>query len=111
MTEVQILTSQTESVYDWTNKLIKTVPYEKWDNIPEIIQTSISWQVGHLIMSHYFHSIMVVVGHQMDIIKKIPIKDYDELFTKASPENSVGKIDPALLSEQLNMVQQKSISI
>jgi hypothetical protein len=84
----------------FTNKLTKTVPYEKWDNIPEIIQTNISWQVGHLIMSHYFHS----------IIKKIPIKDYDELFTKASPENSVGKIDPALLSEQLNMVQQKSLA-
>jgi len=111
MTEVQILTNQTESVYDWTNKLIKTIPFDKWDNMPETIQTSISWQVGHLIMSHYFHSIMVVVGHQMDIIKKIPLKDYDELFTKASPENSVGKIDPALLSEQLNLVQQKSISI
>lgn len=111
MIEVQILTRQTEAAYDWTNKLIKSIPFESWEIIPEVIQTCISWQVGHLIVSQYFHSIMVIVGHQMDILQQIPMKDYDELFTKASPRKSIGKIQPDLLSDQLNIIQQKSISI
>jgi hypothetical protein len=111
MTEIQILQQQTENAYGWTNKLIKTIPFEKWDIMPAVIQSTINWQVGHLIMSHYFHSIMVIVGHQMDVVQQVPIKDYAALFTDASPENSIGEIQPALLSDQLNIVQQKSIRI
>ncbi len=111
MDQIKILTNQTESVYDWTNKLIETIPTNKWDTIPEIIHSSISWQVGHLIMSHYYHSVMVIVGHQMDVIQKIPLKEYDELFTNALPQNSVGKTNPVDLLSQLKIVQQKSISI
>lgn len=111
MTEVQILTRQTEAAYNWTNKLIKSIPFERWETVPDVIQTCISWQVGHLIVSQYFHSIMVIVGHQMDVLQQIPIKDYDGLFTNASPIKSIGKIQPILLSDQLNIIQQKSIDI
>ena len=111
MNEVEILTRQTENAYDWTNRLINSIPSEKWDNTPEIIVTNVSWQVGHLIMSFYYHSIMVVVGHQMDIIQKVPLKAYDELFTNASPQNAVGKTNPKELQNQLNIVQQKSIHV
>jgi hypothetical protein len=111
MTEVQVLTQQTENVYDWTNKLIKSIPFEKWEAMPDVIKSSISWQVGHLIMSHYFHSIMVIVGHQLDVIQHIPIKEYDELFTNASPTKSTGRIQASLLFDQLSIVQRKSIGI
>jgi hypothetical protein len=111
MTETQTLTLQTENAYDWTNKLIKSIPFEKWEVMPDVIQTSISWQVGHLIMSHYFHSIMVIVGHQLDVIQHIPIKEYGALFTDASPAKSTGRIPAPLLFDQLTIVQQKSIGI
>lgn len=111
MTELEILTQQTESVYDWTHKLIETITFEKWDIIPDIVESNISWQVGHLIMSHYYHSIMVIKGHQMDVIQKIPLKDYNEIFTDALPEKSVGRTNPSDLINQLKIVQQKSISI
>lgn len=29
MTELEILTQQTESVYDWPHKLIETIPFDK----------------------------------------------------------------------------------
>lgn len=111
MTELEILTQQTQSVYDWTHKLIETIPIDKWDIIPEIIESNISWQVGHLIMSHYYHSIMVIAGHQIDVIQKIPLKNYDDLFTNAIPKKSVGKTNPNDLLNELTLVQQKSISI
>jgi DinB superfamily len=111
MTEIEILTKQTENAYDWTNRLVETIPFEKWEITPDTIESHISWQVGHLIMSHYFHTMMVIVGHQMDIIQKIPLKKYDELFTKDLPRKSIGLTNAASLFDQLKMVQQKSISI
>lgn len=111
MDQIEILTSQTESSYQWTNALIETIPLNKWDTLPDTIASNISWQVGHLIMSHYYHSVMVIVGHQMDIIKKIPLKEYDEYFTDAPPVKSIGKTNPTDLLAHLSIVQQKSIKI
>lgn len=111
MTEVQILTRQTETVYDWTSKLVKSIPFERWEIIPEVLQTCLSWQVGHLIVSQYFHSIMVIIGHQKNILQQIPIKDYDALYTSASPIKAIGKVRPDLLSDHLRIMQQESINI
>lgn len=111
ITEIDFLTRQTEEVYNWTNKLLESIPFEKWKTIPEVIESNITWQAGHLIMSHYFHSIMVIAGHQMDIIQTIPIKEYSGLFTITPPKNSEDGINPADLFNQLKIIQRKSLSI
>lgn len=111
MNQVEILLKQTEDTYGWVNRLISSIPYEQWDNTPEIIQTNVSWQAGHLLMSFYFHSVMVIAGHQMDIIKQIPLKDYDEVFTTGNPENIVGKYKPDQLLKQLMLVELKSLEV
>ncbi len=54
MNTVELLKIQTENAYEWTNKIIASIPAEKWDNIPDTIDTNVTWQVGHLIMSFYF---------------------------------------------------------
>jgi hypothetical protein len=111
MHAIQILTKQTEDAYDWVNKLVDSIPYEHWEDIPEVLETNVSWQVGHLIMSFYYHSILVISGHQMDIIQQVPLKIYDDLFTDGPPEETVGKSDPEVLKKQLLLVQQKSITL
>jgi len=80
MTPIEILSRQTSDAYNWTNKLTTSVSYDTWDNIPDVIETSVSWQVGHLIVSLYYHSIMVIVGHHF--------------FTTGSPKNAIGKARP-----------------
>lgn len=111
MNPVEILVKQTEDAYGWTNKLLDTIPHNKWDNTPDIIQSNISWQAGHLLMSFYFHSIMVVAGHQKDILQKVPLKEYDKLFTDAEPARAVGKTNPYELQSHLLMVERKSIEV
>lgn len=111
MTPVEILQKQTQSAYALTNKLIGSIPYDHWNTIPPVADTSVTWQVGHLIMSFYFHSIMVISGHQPDILQKIPLREYDTFFTDASPELSQGKFAPEILHEQLMVMEQKSMSI
>lgn len=94
--------------------ITKAIPYDplnKWDTTPDVIETNVSWQVGHLIMSHYYHSIMVIVGHQMDVLQKVPLKEYNEIFTDGLPKNVIGKTNSIDLLNQLTIVQEKSRSI
>ncbi|MEA5259647.1 DinB family protein [Arcicella aquatica] len=111
MNEIDFLIKQTSDAYNWTNKLIHSISLEKWDTTPNILETNVTWQVGHLIMSHYYHSIMVIVGHQMDIIQKIPLKDYNDFFTDGVPSATIGKTHANNLLTQLNIVQEKSLAI
>jgi hypothetical protein len=111
MNQIEILSRQTQDAYNWTDKLINSVSYDKWDNVPSVIETSVSWQVGHLIMSLYYHSIMVIVGHQKDIISRIPMRSYDNLFTNGSPRNAIGKARPEELRNHLTIVQKRSTEV
>lgn len=111
MTETELLILQTKDAYEWTNKLITSIPGEKWDQTPDIVETNVTWQVGHLIMSHYFHSIMVIAGHQMDVFQKVPLKEYNAIFTDGLPNNVVGKTNANDLLSQLRIVQEKSLQI
>ena len=111
MNELEVLTLQTENVYEWTNKLIESVPFDKWDVTPEVLDTNITWQVGHLIMSSYFHTMMVIVGHQKDVFEKIPLKQYDSIFTNGQPIDAKGKVDHEVILGQLKFLQKRSIEI
>ena len=111
MRETEILINQTLNAYQWTSKLIEDVPFDKRVIIPQMVESSIDWQLGHLLISHYFHSIMVIRGHQMDILQQLPIRDYSEWFTLAGPSQSVGKVDSATLVEHLQFMQQKSLAV
>ncbi|GAL85669.1 hypothetical protein MYP_2898 [Sporocytophaga myxococcoides] len=111
MKQVEILLKQTEDTYGWVNRLIASIPNDQWDITPEVIQMNVTWQVGHLMMSFYFHSVMVIVGHQMDIVGQIPLKNYDEVFTTGNPERIIGKYEPEQLMKDLMLVELKSLEV
>ncbi|MEJ1240487.1 DinB family protein [Chryseolinea sp. T2] len=111
MTAIQILTTQTEGAYQWTFRMLDNVATDKWDIMPPTIDSTLSWQVGHLLVSHYFHSIWVIRGHQMDILQSIPLKVYGELYTDAPPVGSIGKSTPEQLLNHLRIMQDKSLAI
>ena len=111
MTETEILLRQTEDTYRWTLKLIEGVGLEKWDVMPPVVDSTLTWQVGHLLVSAYYHSIWVVKGHQMDVLQAMPMKQYGELFTKASPTECVGKVDSGTLLNHLKLMHAKSLAI
>ncbi|GAB3789140.1 DinB family protein [Spirosoma horti] len=110
MTEIQMLINQTADAYQWTNKLVEALPLAKWQIIPPTVESSIDWQVGHLIISQYFHSIMVIRGHQMDMLQQLPIREYSELFTLSGPDQSVGQVESAKLRADLVVMQQRSLA-
>lgn len=111
MNQIELLVKQTKDAYDWVNKLVYFIPDEKWDIMPEVVESSVTWQVGHLIISFYYHSVMVITGHQMDILQQIPMKEYSLFFHNTSSHQYAGKTKPEELRNQLKLMQEKSISI
>ena len=106
-----MLARQTDNAYTWANKLLLSIPHEKWDKTPDVIVSNISWQTGHLIVSLYYHSILVIVGHQMDILQLVPLKEYSQHFTNAAPLDVKGKFKPDNLQAHLLFMQQWSLDV
>ncbi|WP_281990059.1 DinB family protein [Aquimarina aggregata] len=112
MTEIEMLSKQTHDTYQWIYNLINSIPEEKWNETPEVLESNVTWQVGHLIISIYYHSILVVKGHQKDVLKLVPIKKYSDLYTfYSSPRNSTGKFSLRELKNHLDIIVKKSIEI
>lgn len=112
MTEIEVLIKQTGSAYDWTNKLMVSVPIQKWGFIAGAVGSHINWQIGHQIISIYYHTIMTTVGHIPELIEKMNLRQYTKLcgydtFAKDMTELS----DPEKLKEDLKQMQDKSLEV
>jgi len=111
MNQIELIKYQTKDAYNWVNKIVEDIPFELWYKIPDQLDTHVSWQVGHLLLSFNFHTIMVIRGHQNDLYQKFPIQLYARLFIKSAPRDSVDQIDPKALLQHLKIVQEKSLEI
>ena len=112
MNLTEIIAKQTEDAYGWVTKLIRSIPDERWDDTPDIVDSNVSWQVGHLIVSYYYHSVMVTVGHQPDILKEVPLREYSAWFAYGShPRQAVGQVAVPELREQLAFMGEQSLAV
>ena len=112
MTEIAILIKQTESAYEWTNKLMASVPADKWEIIPEVLGSNFSWQIGHHIISIYYHSIMTTVGHLPELLEKMDLRSYTKLCGYDTfAQEMKGTWTPAALTSDLQRMQDKSLEV
>lgn len=84
MNRIQFIDQQTQLSHDHTKKLLAEVPDDKWDHMPDVIRSNISWQAGHLVISQFYHAIMVIAGPQYRLNQGVPLKDYAALFSRES---------------------------
>ncbi len=113
MDALTLLKQQTEDAHSWTNKLIEKVPEDKWFIFPDGFEYNIVWQVGHILVSHHFHGIMVIRGLQNELLAKMPFKKYSALFSFGDHIDLVreGAVSVPLLKDHLQLVQAKTIEI
>ncbi len=110
MNAIEVLVEQTKEAHVWTNKLIDSVPMKRWEDTPSNLDTNISWQVGHLVISEFYHAILVVTGFDAEITQKINLKSYTEQFGyESNPLQIVGSSNPKELKEHLLFMQHKVI--
>ena len=112
MTELQTLIKQTENAFEWTNKLIVSVPMDKWDVMADGIESNVSWQVGHQIISIYYHTIMTTVGHISELIENLDLRLYTKICNyNTFASDMVGKTDSKQLLEHLKLMQEQSLAV
>jgi hypothetical protein len=111
MTISQHLHASTKDTYSWSNKVISSLEPEKWNELPETLETTMSWQVGHLILSNYYHTVKVIVGNRPDILESIPMRDYNLAFGYGSKPNLALATTAAQLLRDLQVMQENSLSV
>jgi hypothetical protein len=111
MNEITILARQTSNTYNWVNRLLAAIPFEQWEETPDVINSNITWQAGHLVVSFYFHTIMVVKGHQMDVLQQMPMKEYSDWFTRSGAADARGKVASEKLLADVALMQVKSLAV
>lgn len=110
MNITDLLLKQTKDAHSWTNKLIDSVPMKHWEDTPDTLASNISWQVGHLVISEYYHAILVVTGFDEEITRKIDLKNHNQMYGyDSAPKALVGASEPKVLKEQLQFMQAKVI--
>ena len=110
MTVTDVLVKQTQEAHLWTNKLIDSIPQNLWNETPDNIASNISWQVGHLIISEYYHAILVITGFDEEITEKIDLREHNQKYGYDSvPLDQVGMVSSKVLQEQLHFMQNKVI--
>ncbi|SFR32307.1 DinB superfamily protein [Robiginitalea myxolifaciens] len=112
MTTIEVLLKQTKQAYSWVHKLKDTVPEEKWDAIAPGMDSSLSWQLGHQIISIYYHTIMTTVGHLPELLETIDLRSYTKLSGyDTRPESVAGKFSPDQLRKDLKLMEDKSLEV
>lgn len=110
MNELDLLITQNQYAQEMTSRLISNIPQEKWDTTPDVLKTNISWQVGHLVVSHIYHCIASVHGAPKELYAQIDIRTLAGLYGYGSdPVKSTGSHSPGALVELLELSHARSL--
>ena len=105
-----LLKKQTLESFNWANKLIDDVLEEKWFISPEILETNFAWQIGHLTLSQYYYTVVLLNGPDKEIAEKIDMKKYSGLFAKGVKINELSsEVTVSQLKENWEFIQKQTI--
>ena len=91
--KVEFIREQSLATRELTLKILKETPFDIWYETPKIIETNIAWQVGHLIVSQYFHSIAVITGPNLDIFSEVPLTSYFPIYSMMT-KSTINELQP-----------------
>jgi hypothetical protein len=107
---INLLKNQTIESHNWVDTLITNFPKDKWFETPEIINSNIAWQIGHLTLSVYYYNVVLIGSPQEHISSKLNLKKYSEFFTASEEKTELIKhFNVDELVENWEFIKLKSI--
>ena len=94
-------------------RLWQDIPENQWHETPAGLDTNLTWQVGHLLISQYFAPVVTVFGSQADIKEQLPIKEYAMLFglgSDPSQSQQFSRSRETLLAD-LDLVEARTLAL
>ncbi|WP_410006942.1 DinB family protein [Aequorivita nionensis] len=90
--KINIIKEQISSTKEKTDKLIADFSAEKWLETPEVLNTNLNWQIGHIILANYLHGIASISGANEELREKINIPDYIKFYgPKSNPTDFINE--------------------
>ena len=84
--KISIIKEQITSTKEKTDKLIANISTEIWTKTPEVLNTNLNWQIGHIILANYLHGIASISGSNEELKARINIPDYVKFYgPKSNP--------------------------
>ncbi|RPI15730.1 MAG: DinB family protein [Ignavibacteriae bacterium] len=106
MNIVEFIDKQTQVSRQLTKNLISDIPDDLWYTVPEGINSNIAWQIGHLIISQSYHSVLVITDNNKQILDTIPMLDYVKKYSFNSKAGKEDQPVPDTLRNQLDLVNK-----
>lgn len=107
---IEFIKDQNRQTRIQTIELLHQTPFEYWYTTPDVIKSNIAWQVGHLIVSQFYHSIAVITPPNLRIYKEVPLQDYFPIYSMAT-KSTINELKPLpdTLLQQLEIVNNYAI--
>ena len=110
---IEIVKNELISVQKWTQKLLDDINEAQWKQSPEGFKTNINWQIGHLIISTYFHTIVCINGSDPIIKEAMDPRYYSSNYGMGSNAlvNLTDKPDSIKLIRDLSLIDSRGLEI
>lgn len=90
MAELELLKHQIKMAQDLTLQLVNEVDDKFWKLTPQGVKSNINWQVGHIAVSLYYHSLVGTKDSDAALKNLIPLFDLIKMYkTGTSPEDNL----------------------
>lgn len=79
-TSIDNIKTQIELVKKQTDEFISAIDSTNWNTTPEVLETNMNWQTGHLILANYLHGIASISGPNKEVNEKIDVKKFVKFY-------------------------------
>jgi hypothetical protein len=110
MTRTDIIIDQMKKSSRWTRYLLKSFDDNNEFTIPEGLSTNVNWQIGHILLSRHFHSIISIFGKQEELMSAIPFKEYAAHYAMGSNAHENTEARPGIGTLMDNLYQVDKLS-
>ena len=106
---IDILKDQIISVKEKTDKLISDISVELWFETPDVIESNINWQIGHIVLANYLHGIASISGANVEFREKVIVSDYIKFYGPKSNPADFRKEKPS--KEELIEIYEFTLTV
>lgn len=80
MSTIKLIEKEIYLTKKQTDRLIADIDSDLWSYSPEVLNTNLNWQVGHIFLANYLHGIASITGANEAIRSQINVQDYIKFY-------------------------------
>jgi len=103
------LREQISSTKEKTDQLIADISTENWLTTPDVLNTNLNWQIGHIILANYLHGIASISGSSAELKEKINVSNYIKFYGLKSIPSAFQKEKPT--AEELLEIYEFTLTL